>query len=291
VDPVEARRDALRAQQLGEEIGSERARVRAELPLIIEAIGNGDLARTEELAERAHAAARGNANQQMIYMLRKSSVAHLRGQTPAHETVVLYESLLAANPHAIGTRAVLSSTYATLGKREAALREFDRVVADDFAGLPQDLNTLPTLAMLADTALQLKDAERARLIYERLLPNADEFTMFGVEAGPGGAVALNLANLAAVMQEFEQAEHWFTRAREIHAALGMPLFDRYCELGRVRMLLLRRADGEVKQALKLLQEVARYAEETGIGWLQACVDQLESTVPRLLASRTHAGRA
>jgi hypothetical protein len=123
------------------------------------------------------------------------------------------------------------------------------------------------------------------------LPQADEFFFFGVEAGPGGAVAMWLANLATAMQDFGQAELWFSRARAVHAALGMTLFDKYWELGWARMLLSRRGDGEVKQALKLLDEIARYAEATGIAWLKSCVDDLESTVPRLLDSQARIGRA
>jgi len=230
------------------------------------------------LAEQARAVAPDDANQQVIYMLRSASLSMLRGQADMSQTVAGYEYLLAANPHAVNIRAVLSSAYATLGRHDAARHELDVVFADDFAAIPDDINWLPTMALLADAVVRLDDAQRARLLYDRLLPHADAFFFFGVETTPGGAVAMWLGDLAVVLGELERASFLFERAQAIHAALGMTMLSHCGTLGRARLLLATGSASAQPTAARLIAQVWRFAQERGLVWLRGCAEQLAAKV-------------
>jgi tetratricopeptide (TPR) repeat protein len=242
---------------------------------LIDAFGSGRLDEAERLTEQVRAAAPDDPNQQMIFMLRSASIETLRGTSDLSHTVCGYEFLLAANPHAVNLRALLSSAYATLGRHDEARREFDAVAADDFAALARDINWLPTMALLADAVVHLGDGDRARLLHDRLLPHADMFVFFAVESTPGGAVAMWLADLAVLLGELERAEALLDRARAIHAALGTTLLDQFWALARVRLLLATRSGEALVAARRLLAQLRRYADEHGIGWLRERGGDLE----------------
>jgi len=275
VDRAGAMRDAERATQLAELIGTARATSRAQLPALIDAFGTGRLHEAERLAEQARLAAPDDANQQVIFMLRSGSFATLRGHADLSQAVIGYEYLLAANPHAVNIRAVLGSAYATLGRHEDARREIDAVSADDFAAIPDDINWLPTMAMLADAARWLGDVKRARLVYDRLLPHADAFFFFGVETTPGGAVAMWLGDLAVVLGELERAHALLDRAEAVHEALGLTMLHQYCALVRGRLLLATRSPGGTSVALRQVSQVRRFADENGLAWLRDRADDFE----------------
>ncbi len=277
-DRAAAMRDAERAAQLAELLGTARARSRAQLPALIDAFGSGRLDEAERLTEAAHAAAADDPNQQAISMMRTASLETLRGRADLDEAVCGYEFLLAANPHAVGIRAILSSTYATLGRHDEARREFDAVAADGFAALPRDINWLPTMALLADAVMYMGDADRARSLHDQLLPYADAFIFFGVETTPGGAVALWVADLAVVLGELERAQALFERAQALHTALGMTMLHQYCALGRARLLLATRTADGADAARRLLAQVRRFADEHAVAWLRSRADDVERRV-------------
>lgn len=277
-DRSSALRDAERAAQLAQALGTARAKSRAQLPALIDALGTGRLREAEHLAEQARAAAADDPNQQMISMVRSASLQMLRGRADLAQTAVAYELLLAANPHAVNLRALLSSAYATLGRHDDARRELDALAADGFAVLPHDVHWLPTMALLADAVVCLGDAERARPLYEQLLPHADAFFFFGVETTPGGAVAMWLGDLAVLLGELERARTWLDRAQAIHAALGMTLLDQYCAFARARLVLATRVADAPRAARRLMAEVRQFADERDIAWLRMRADDLEARI-------------
>lgn len=271
-----ALRDAERATRLAEIIGTPRAKSRAELPALLSAFGEGRLDEVERLAEAARSAAPDDPNQQVIHMLRMATIAGLRGKTDLTHAATLYELMLAANPHAVNLRAMLSSVYAALGRRADARRELDVVTSDDFAALPDDINWLPTVALLAEAAVCLGDVERARLIYTKLLPYADVFFFFGVETTPGAAVALWLSDLAIVFGDFEQAEAFLDRAETMHAALGFTLMDQYAAMVRARLLLAMQAPEAPRLIRRLTKGLREFAVERGLGLLTLRADEIEN---------------
>jgi DNA-binding winged helix-turn-helix (wHTH) protein len=281
-DRAAAMRDVQRAEQLAEVLDTPQARSRAQLPALIDAFGTGRLRDAERLAAEAHAATADDPNQRMIFMMRSASLAMLRGQIDLSQALFGYEQLFAAHPHAIQLRALLASAYATLGRQADARSELDVILADDFAALPADINWLPTMALLADAAVHLDDAARARLIFDRLLPHADAFFFFGVETTPGIAIAMCLGDLAVVLGELERAEQLLDRAQVIHAALGLTLLDQYTALARARLLLATRSPGAPRVALRLMSQVRQFAGEHEIAWLRICADTFDGKLAALL---------
>jgi hypothetical protein len=283
VDRVGAQRDAKRAAQLADQLGAPRLQARAQLPALLEAFGRGELAEAERLAACVFEAGADDPNHQMLYMSRLSTLRMLRGEG-LRDTIGSYEALLASHPQAIGMRAVLASAYATLGRREDAMREFDILARDGFAALPSDINWLPTMSMLADAAVHLGDAGRASLIYDQLLPYSDQFFFFGLEACPGFTVAFLLGDLAREQGQFGHAEVWLERARAMNEVLEMPLLEQHWALARARLWLDSRAEGGVKAARLLLQGVMAFADRQGIEWLRRSVSECEKTLQTIEAA-------
>lgn len=274
-----AQRDIDRAAQLAAELGSAQAHARAALPALYEAFLAGQLETARRLTLEAYGACPEDPNVLAIFMIRTASI-DLLGGAPVDSTVAVYEDLLHNHPQAVGARAALATAYATLGRTREAERQFDWVARDDFAALPRDLNWLPTMVVLADAAVALDDAVRARLVYDRLLPHAGELFFFAVEAAPGSVVSLWLGELATTMRRHAEALDWLRHAAQVHATMNAPLLDQYWALAQARLLLAQGTPDAGAAVDKLLSGVARFAEAHQVAWLNTYLNNLRQQQAR-----------
>jgi tetratricopeptide (TPR) repeat protein len=67
-------------------------------------------------------------------------------------------------------RCVLASLQAELGDEQEARRELARIAANDFEALGRDEGWALSVALLAELCIRFGDGERAKDLYERLLP-------------------------------------------------------------------------------------------------------------------------
>ena len=177
------------------------------------------------------------------------------------------------------TKTLVASAYAALGQPELALRHFDWVARDDFAHVPEDIVWMSEMLSLADAAVALNDAPRARLIYDKLAPHGDVFAVFAGGAAPAGPVAYTLGMLATTLQDYERAARWLAKAQALNQRVGAHLFTQICALAEAR-LIFRAWPWEAPRARALLDASCSFAEQRGIVWMRYYADNVRSEAPR-----------
>jgi hypothetical protein len=152
-----------------------------------------------------------------------------------------------------------------LGKHAEARRALRALVARRLEDLPRDFFCLGTLALLGELAAALEERRTARLLYEALLPHAEQIVVVGMSAGCLGSAARPLALLAAALGRNAEAEAHFEAALERNARVGAWPF-----LARTReefgaFLRTRGAAGDLERAEKLEDEAASLRAELLVG--------------------------
>jgi tetratricopeptide (TPR) repeat protein len=131
-------------------------------------------------------------------------------------------------PANLGWRATFAVLLCEAGRKQEARVEFERLAADDFAGLPRNHLYLYHLAVLAIVGHSLGDRRRAAGLYELLLPFADRNVLPArLPLGTLGSASQQLGLLAATMSRWEQALSHFEAAIQAHERMqALPLLAR-----------------------------------------------------------------
>jgi tetratricopeptide (TPR) repeat protein len=139
------------------------------------------------------------------------------------------------------------------GRFDEARERYDRVARDGFR-LPLDPGWSAGMALVANACASLRDAEGARVLYERLLPVADQAVAtalyyMGSHHHYLGDLASTFGDLDAAMGHYTAAEAWETRMRA-------PVWTATARAGQAEVLMKR---GEAERA----REIATSCREIG----------------------------
>lgn len=170
----------------------------------------------------------------------------------AHRGVELFPSYRFA-------RVSLAQVLLGTGREADARSEFERLAINDFGDVPLDTNWLATVTLLADLCAHLRDAQRARILYQLLLPYAEHNAHFLVLACYG-PVSHYLGMLATVMSRYTEGEIHFQSALEFNLRMKARLFVAYAQRDYSAMLRARNAPGDRPKAQELLNELANSAD-------------------------------
>jgi tetratricopeptide (TPR) repeat protein len=177
----------------------------------------------------------------------------------------------------------LPRLLAMIGKVDEARTGFERIAAGDFGGPVDDMAALPVLARCAEMCSALGDAERAELLYERLLPHADRWVV--VASGlTAGTVHLRLGMLAATMGRLDEATAQLEAAVAAHRTAGAAPMTAVAEH---ELALALRRRGETDRADELLGHALRTARALGMAPL---VERIEAAAPSADRAPAAAGR-
>jgi tetratricopeptide (TPR) repeat protein len=148
-------------------------------------------------------------------------------------------------PSNLGWRATLAVLLCEAGQPEEARAHFERVAADDFAGLPRNHLFLYHVAALAIVAHALGDPARAASLYELLAPYADHNILPArLPLGTLGSARLYLGLLAAAMGRWHDALAQLDAATKAHERMGaLPLRARSRHHQEQALLARDRPDG------------------------------------------------
>ena len=171
-------------------------------------------------------------------------------------------------------RAALALLVLELGGREEARAEFERLAADDFAGLPRNFAWLAGVAMLAQVCAALGDAERAAVLLDLLSPFAGR-NVVTADRQCWGTAAHYLGLLARTTGDLDEAERWFERAVDHNARMGATpwLAHTRCDYGA--LLLARGRPGDEERGRTLVEAALKVARQSGMTRL---VDKAEATL-------------
>ena len=158
--------------------------------------------------------------------------------------------------------ALQIATACELGRSDDARARFDVLMRDELRDLPYDWTALAIPAVASVACAHLGDLPRARTLYAMLQPYAGQF----VDSGPGwfGTTSHHLANLALMLGRPRQADAHFADATDAYTRLRANTWLMRAQLDRARMLLEHGNVRDTTHADKLLDDVLRMAEETGL---------------------------
>jgi tetratricopeptide (TPR) repeat protein len=226
------------------------------------ALRAGSLEEAEQLAQQAMAMGQAVKAPLVLLMfgVQMFGIRSEQGRLAEMEAVWNAEQ----NPQFPAVRAGLAFLYSQLGREGEARAEFERVAADDFAGLLRDANWLTAVASLSQVCAFLGDARRAAVLYRSLLPYAARHIYGGVNVAYSGSVSGHLGLLATTMGRWEDAERHFEDALAANARMGARPWVAHTQLNYAKMLLARDSAGDRERALALLDEALDAAQEMGM---------------------------
>lgn len=108
------------------------------------------------------------------------------------------------------------------GREDEAAALLDGVAADGLDEMPRDPAYISALALFAESAVHLGHAGSASLLYDRLLPFADQIGFDGVMTV--GALQHHLGGLAAVLGRPDEAVDLLQRSVAVHEKIGATFF-------------------------------------------------------------------
>ncbi len=151
----------------------------------------------------------------------------------------------------------------------ALLRDLVPAMAD----LPQDLTRLAALALAADLAGELGDAEAAEVLYPLLLPHGDQLAVVGPGVVCLGSVARQLGALAGLLGLWEVAALHLDAALARNQALSALPWLARTHLARAAVLARQ---GQAAPAAACLADARSLARSLGWPQLLASCDRMES---------------
>jgi hypothetical protein len=166
-------------------------------------------------------------------------------------------------------RCGLVSVYLQTGREAELRREYARLAADDFAGLPRDNLWLPALAFLAEACAHLGDRDGARTLGSLLVPYAGH-NVVTPDVAYVGPVDRYLALVAATAGEHEEAAARFASARALARRMGARPMS--AQLALDEAVTLRERDPA--RCAALASEAAAAADALGLGRIAAQARQL-----------------
>ena len=168
-------------------------------------------------------------------------------------------------------RCELANAHTLIGREAQARDEFEELAVDDFAGIASDQLWLTNTALLTEVCDVLGDAQRAKPLYDLLLPFEARSVVVGRGGFSLGPVSRYLGLLATVMSRFDEAEDHFERALVMCRHMRALPWQAHTRYDYARMLVRRGFITDAEHADDLLSESLRAARDLGMKVLVAKV--------------------
>jgi len=146
-------------------------------------------------------------------------------------------------------------------KVEQARAEFERIARKGFSAMPRDEWWLPTLSGLSEIAHVLGDGERAKQLYELLLPFADRNLVHQLMRFYDGSVSRFLGLLAETYGDLDAAAKHLADALEMNDRMGARAHLAWTQLDLGRVLLARGRPEDRQTACDLLDRSLALARD------------------------------
>jgi len=161
-------------------------------------------------------------------------------------------------------RSTIALNYLRRGREKQARKELEHLATNNFAGLPRNWSTTPTLTRLIEVAATLGDTHRATQLYDLLHPYGDRLILAGINGVCIGAATHWLGLLAATLKQWNNAADHFEDAIKTNARTGARPWLAHSQHEYARMLTERGASGDKEKAKSLLTEAIATYQELGM---------------------------
>jgi eukaryotic-like serine/threonine-protein kinase len=266
--------EIARVEQMAGELRQPRAMVFLPLHYALRAGTMGRFDEAEGL--NAHSAEVGRELQGSTAELAGSAqllmLRLLQGRLPELEQPL--RGVAAARPEMVGYACALAAMLSQAGRPAEAQAELERLTASGLDGFPKDCTHLLMLALVGDVAAELGDADRARQVYDWLMPYSGRWV---VSAGASALwpVDRSLGRLATVVGSIDLALQHIASARAQAERAGALPSSTLAMLDEARALLARGRPEDHDQIRRLARQVLEQAQQIGMGWVVDAAVALE----------------
>ena len=154
---------------------------------------------------------------------------------------------------------------------------FEELAADDFSHLYVDEEWLASATLLTEVCWSLEDIERARSLYQQLLP----YRTLNAVGWPEiilGSVERPLGILAGMIGDTAGSEDHFKRALELNTHMGARPWVAHTQHDYARMLIRRDAAGDGRRGRQLLEATQAAYRDLGMKpWEARVEEELEAS--------------
>ena len=159
------------------------------------------------------------------------------------------------------------------GDIDGAKQAFDEMAAGNFSTVLNGVQWLRTMTVLAIIATELKDANRARSIYQLILPFEHLNVVEMKSDQTGGSVSYYLGLTAATMEEWELAEQHYERAIDRNTRWRNWMYLAYTQFAWASMLIDRGCPEDEDRSRALFEQARTAADQIGMPRLQRLIRQ------------------
>ncbi len=183
-------------------------------------------------------------------------------------------TVAASRPEMVGYACALAALFSQAGRSAEAQAELERLTASGLDGFPKDCTHLLMLALVGDVAAELRDAPRARQIYDWLTPYSGRWV---VSAGASALwpVDRSLGSLAIAAGSLDVALNHIASARAQAERAGALPSATLAMLDQARALLARGRPEDREAICELARQVLEQAQQIGMGWVVDAAVALE----------------
>jgi class 3 adenylate cyclase/DNA-binding CsgD family transcriptional regulator len=165
-------------------------------------------------------------------------------------------------------RPGLALVYLELGQRDDGRAEFEKLAADDFAGMPRDGRWHYCIVYLSEVCAALGDAPRAAVLHRLLLSYTGRNVVLGSGIACCGSADRYLGLLSTTMGRWSEAQQHFEEALAMNGRIDARVPLAHTQNDYAAMLLARSEAGDRERAISLLRESLESAREIGMRALE-----------------------
>ncbi|MHC4743664.1 MAG: hypothetical protein ACYS8Z_17245, partial [Planctomycetota bacterium] len=170
------------------------------------------------------------------------------------------ENFIARYPSVNAWKCVKIFLYQDLNRIRESRSQFEHFARSNFSSIACNPNRIVSLCLLAEACSALGDAQRAKILYEILLPERAHFAIIGFSTGFFGSVEERLGLLASTLGNFDGAADHFKQAISAHEQIGAQPWIARTQYHYAKFLLHRRHEGDVAKASSLVCLSSRASE-------------------------------
>lgn len=148
----------------------------------------------------------------------------------------------------------IALVLAELGRRDEAQSVFDRCAGTAFSRFAA--RGLRVMSVVADVCWLLDDRDRAAATYDALLPHSGRHVVDGIAAYSLGASDRSLAQMATLLERWDEAAAHFAAAHRLHERWGAKVWAAHTQADEARMRLRRGRPGDAHHAADLVRIAA-----------------------------------
>ncbi len=236
-----------------------------ELARATRALMDGRFEEAEQMANQALAVAQRLERRERPFRQAVNSLLLIlrREQGRLEELLPIFATARARSPRAVLARCSLALCLAELGRTAEAAAEFEQLATGNFASLPRDAGWMATMVLLTEVCACLRDRDRARVLYDMLLPYAGRNATLDVHVCYG-SVAHYLGMLAETMAEHDRAEQQYEAALQFNLNMGASVWVARTRYQYAATLLARNRPGDCDRAADLAAAALATAESLGM---------------------------